>query len=104
MNTWHRGTSSGVLKACGVGALVVALGLPACGAGYVDYGGYDAEYVAPPVGVNSYPTYAYRGSTVYDVNGRYYAQRDGRWVHYRRPPPEVERWHYNRGSAERQRR
>jgi hypothetical protein len=90
-----------VLKACGVGAFVVALGLPACGAGYVD--SYDAEYASPPVGYNSYPTYAYRGAPVYDVDGRYYAQRNGRWMRYRHAPPEVERWHYDRGRAERQR-
>jgi hypothetical protein len=89
------------LEACGVGALVVALGLPACGGGYADTYGYDAEYVPPPVGVNSYPTYVYRGTTVYDVDGRYYAQRGGRWMHYRHAPVEVERWHNERGRAER---
>jgi hypothetical protein len=91
------------LAACGAGALVVALGVSGCGAGYADTYGYESDYVAPPVGVASYPSYTYRGAPVYDVDGRYYAQRDGRWMRYRHAPPEVERWHNERGRAERQR-
>jgi len=52
----------------------------------------------------SYPRYVYRGMPVYDVDGRFFAQRRGRWVTFRRTPPEVARWHGARGRAEWQRR
>jgi hypothetical protein len=99
--------SSPVFGMLGRAVLVVALGLPACGADYVDTGGYDAEYARPPVGVAAYPSYVYRGTTVYDADGQFYAQRDGHWVRYRHAPAEVARWHTDRergrGRAEPQR-
>jgi hypothetical protein len=86
--------------------LAFALGLSGCAGGYVEVGdGYDAEYVAAPVGIEAYPTYVYRGDTVYDVDGRFYARHRGRWVRYRHAPPELARWHgeHERGRAEHQR-
>jgi hypothetical protein len=105
MTTRHLYNSPRVLSAVGGLALAVTLGLTGCGSGYVDVGGYDAEYAPAPVGVEAYPTYPYRGETVYDVDGRYYARHEGRWVRYRQAPPEVARWHTDRyrGRAEHQR-
>ncbi|MCL2448224.1 MAG: hypothetical protein FWD17_04700 [Polyangiaceae bacterium] len=98
----HRNTSSCTFGACSVGILVAALGLPACGAGWGTADYYDPA--SPPLGVMSYPRYVYRGMPVYDVDGRFFAQRRGRWVTFRRTPPEVARWHGARGRAEWQRR
>jgi hypothetical protein len=83
----------------------LALALAACGTGYVGVDGYDAAYVqAPPPGIDAYPRYSFRDGYVYDVNGRYYHQHEGRWVAFRHEPPEVARARaYNRGVMERQR-
>jgi hypothetical protein len=104
MTTRHLYHSPRVLSGLGGLVLAVTVGLAGC-AGYVDVGGYDAEYAPVPVGVEAYPAYVYRGATVYDVDGRYYARHEGRWVRYRNAPPEVARWHSDRerGRAERQR-
>lgn len=82
----------------------LALSVVGCAGGYVDVGGYDAEYVAAPVGIEAYPHYVYGGEYVYDVNGRFYRHYNGRWVAYHHPPPEVARWHEaGHGRAEHQR-
>jgi hypothetical protein len=85
-----------------IGGTTLALALVGCG-GYVDVDGYDAAYASAPVGIESYPHYSYNGADVYDVDGHYYRQHEGRWVTYHRVPAEVSRWHDDRGRAERQR-
>lgn len=87
-------------------APALALGLAGCAGGYIDVDGYDAAYVeAAPVGIETYPRYAFRDGYVYDVNGRFYHQHNGRWVTYRTAPPEVARARaeHERGRALRQR-
>jgi hypothetical protein len=86
------------------GALAVTLVCGACGGAYVDAYGDEAAYVdAPPVAIESYPRYYYRGGYVYMVNGRVYRPYGNRWVVYRTPPAEV-RLHINeRGRTLRQR-
>src|SRR5689334_17723312 len=44
------------------------------------------EVDAVPVEVETYPSYTYRGSVVYLVDGRWYYRSSGRWVVYRTEP------------------
>jgi hypothetical protein len=53
--------------------------------------GYPAEYVAPPVGVETYPRYEFHDGYAYYGNGGWYHHHGDRWVHYRQAPPELER-------------
>jgi len=84
-------------------AAALALGVAGCGAGFVETDGYEATYVDAPPGIEAYPYYTYNGVAVYDVGGHYYYRHGARWARYRRVPPEVSRWHEERGRAERQR-
>ena len=52
--------------------------------------GYEASYVERPAEIERYPHYAYRGTTVYEINGRYYREHEGRWVVYRERPRDLE--------------
>ncbi len=59
--------------------------IPAC-VGYATVDGYDGEYVAAPVGIETYPQYRFADGYAYNVNGVYYHQHEGRWVRYREAP------------------
>ena len=64
------------------------LGTVACGAWFtVD--GYDAQYVERPAGWEGGRRWRHHGVDVYEVNGRYYRQHEGRWVVYRERPREL---------------
>lgn len=72
------------------------LGLALLQAGcYATAGGYaDVDYVeveTVPAHVEVYPSYYYRGRTVYLVDGRWYYRRGPRWVYYREEPAELHR-------------
>jgi hypothetical protein len=54
------------------------------------------ENAAPPQ-VESYPSFAYQGRPVYDVNGRFYVREGRGWAYYR-VPPEVF-WRYRLHEA-----
>jgi hypothetical protein len=93
---WHH-----VRALASVAAAALALSVVGCGGSYVDLQGGRAYYVNPPSGIEAFPRYAYGGAYVYDVNGRFYRQYNGRWVSYSHAPPEVQQWHdYQRGRAE----
>jgi hypothetical protein len=65
---------------------VSSLALTGCG-GYVGVATPTGAYVdAPPVDVEVYPRYEYRGGYIYNVHGHYYHHYRGRWVHYHRRP------------------
>jgi hypothetical protein len=52
----------------------------------------DEMVVAPaPVNVYAYPHTAYRGETVYYVDGRWYQRRGPRWAYYQHEPRELVR-------------
>lgn len=48
------------------------------------------EVTATPVRIERYPRYYYRGDYAYYVDGRWYYRDGGRWVVFRRAPPELE--------------
>lgn len=70
---------------------------------YADVDGYPAAYVdSPPIGIETYPRYAFHDGYVYDVRGRYYHQHNGHWAVYREAPREITHEHPE-GRAEHQR-
>jgi hypothetical protein len=75
---------------------LVALVLPSsfalgC-AGYATVDGYDGAYVdPPPPAVVVSPSYRFHHGYIYEGNGHYYHQHEGRWVAFRRLPPEAVR-------------
>ena len=44
----------------------------------------------PPVNIETYPRYEYRGSYVYNVNGRYYHRNGSRWMRFRDRPRDLD--------------
>jgi hypothetical protein len=56
--------------------------------------GPGAAYVetAPPVEIDTAPTYSYDGRTVYYVHDRWYTRDHGNWVYYRREPDTLYRY------------
>lgn len=66
----------------------LALGLSAC-AGWFTLDGYDYRYV-DTVSIEGRPHYVHNGVTVYEVNGRYYRQHNGRWMEYRERPRDLQ--------------
>jgi hypothetical protein len=78
---------------CGAGVLIFS---SAC-AGSASIDGYDGMYVeAAPPGIEAYPRYPFRDGYIYDVHGRWYHQRGGRWVAYAHRPREIARDHHRR--------
>jgi hypothetical protein len=71
-------------------ALVAPLlfGVVACGGWFVVDGGYHARWVARPV-IEGRPRWRYNTYTVYEVNGAYYREHEGRWIEYRERPREL---------------
>jgi hypothetical protein len=51
---------------------------------------------AAPPGIEAYPRYPFRDGYIYDVHGRWYHQRGGRWVAYAHRPREIARDHHRR--------
>ena len=43
----------------------------------------------PPVNIETYPRYEYRGSYVYNVDGRYYHRNGARWMRFRERPRDL---------------
>lgn len=60
--------------------------------------GADIYYTdQPPVNVETYPYYDYRGQPLYEVNGRYYGRHENRWYYYRERPRDLdERYRHER--------
>ena len=76
--------------------------------GYTEIDGYQARYVQqPPPGVEYFPRYPFHDGYVYDVQGRYYHDHNGRWAVYRTAPGEIRNQHPGvrdeRGRTEHQR-
>ena len=46
--------------------------------------------MTPPVNVETYPRYEYRGSYVYNVNGRYYHRNGNRWMRFNERPRDLD--------------
>ena len=44
----------------------------------------------PPVNIETYPRYEYRGSYVYNVNGRYYHRDGARWMRFHERPRDLD--------------
>ena len=44
----------------------------------------------PPVNIETYPRYEYRGGYVYNVNGRYYHRNGNRWMRYNERPRDLD--------------
>ncbi len=65
----------------------LALGAVACAA-TVTVDGYGAYYVDRPHW-EGHRRYAINGATVYEVDGRYYREHQGRWIVYRERPREL---------------
>jgi hypothetical protein len=63
------------------------LGLSACAA-TVTVDGYGAAYCDRPV-VEHARRWHHRGVVVYEVNGRYYREHEGRWIVYHERPREL---------------
>ena len=66
-----------------------------CGGAYVESDGTytTGAYVeepAPPVEIETYPRYYYRGDYVYDVNGRYYRHHGRHWYRYHQRPADLD--------------
>lgn len=73
---------------------LVALSLSSLGCYATASGGADVDYVeveTVPAHVEVYPSYYYRGRTVYFVEGRWYYRHGSRWAYYREEPPELHR-------------
>jgi len=80
--------------------MVPVLALAAGCTGYVTTpnGTADATYTTgaeiaddtPPVNIETYPRYEYRGTYVYNVNGRYYHRNGARWMRYRERPRDLD--------------
>jgi hypothetical protein len=67
--------------------LVLGLGVGACAA-TLTVDGYEATWVDRPA-VDRGHRWVYHGATVYEVDGRYYREHEGRWVVYRERPREL---------------
>jgi hypothetical protein len=71
-------------------ALAFTLGASACAAWFtVD--GYEVAYadVRP---TEAHRRWVHRGVAVYELDGHYYRQHEGRWVVYRERPRELEEY------------
>ena len=44
----------------------------------------------PPINIETYPRYEYRGSYVYNVNGRYYHRNGARWMRFHERPRDLD--------------
>jgi hypothetical protein len=76
-------------------ALVVVapllFGAVACGGWFGVDGSYHARWVARPA-YEGHPRYRWGNYTVYEVNGEYYREHEGRWIVYRERPRELVVW------------
>jgi hypothetical protein len=63
------------------------LGLSACAA-WVTVDGVDVRYVDRPV-IEGHRRWMHRGVVVYEVDGRFYREHQGRWIVYRERPVEL---------------
>jgi hypothetical protein len=81
-----------VAVASRLAVLVIPAGIAMGCTGYATVDGYDAMYVdPPPPALVAEPTYRVNDGYVYEGNGRYYHQHQGRWVAYRSLPREAVR-------------
>jgi len=77
-----------------------------CFGTYIDCDGEECEYADPPPPYEAHPRYAYRNTSVYYVNGRYYRRygNDHRWVAYRQRPKDLRHDGKHRDSDDRHER
>jgi hypothetical protein len=68
-------------------SVTLALGAAACAA-WVDADGVQVRYVGPVV-TTGHRHYVSRGVDVWEVDGHYYRQHNGRWAEYRERPVEL---------------
>ena len=68
-------------------AAPLAFGAVACAAS-LTVDGYGASYVERPRW-EGHRRYTMNGAVVYEVDGRYYREHEGRWVVYRERPREL---------------
>jgi hypothetical protein len=66
----------------------LALGAAACAA-ELTVDGYPVAYVERPILESHHRRYTHHGVTVYEVNGRYYREHNGRWIVYHERPREL---------------
>ncbi|APR82227.1 Hypothetical protein A7982_07576 [Minicystis rosea] len=83
--------------------VVLMLGAAGC-AGWISVDGYEAEYASAPAEIERYPRYSYRGTYVYEVQGRYYRRYGNRWVAYRSRPADLRHDHDEKHDRDRGRR
>jgi hypothetical protein len=69
-------------------ALPLMLGTVACHAWFSVDGTYHARWVDRPA-VEGRPRWRYRTYVVYEVDGAYYREHEGRWIVYRDRPREL---------------
>jgi hypothetical protein len=74
-------------------ALVAPLlfGAVACSGWFAVDGSYHARYVGRPA-YEGHARYRYGNYSVYEVNGEYYREHEGRWIQYRERPRELVVW------------
>lgn len=70
--------------------LPVALAVAAC-TSWFTVDGYEASWSDVPTDIERHPHYAYHGTNVYEVGGRYYRRYNDRWVVYREMPRDLKR-------------
>ncbi len=80
-------SSSLVLRAHALVAGAILATMSGCYAEATTSGGFDVEYVAPPVvEVEAYPHVYYAGHVVYLIHDHWYYRNGPRWVYYRTEP------------------
>ena len=65
------------------------LGLVAC-AGWFTVDGFECRYYDGNITVAGHRHFMHRGVDVYEVDGRYYRQHQGRWAEYRERPSDLQ--------------
>ena len=67
------------------------LGTVACAGWITVDGGYQARWVDRPV-VEGRPRWRHGNYVVYEVDGNYYREHEGRWIMYRSRPHDIVVW------------
>jgi hypothetical protein len=67
----------------------ISLSTAAC-AGWITVDGVQVAYVDTRPLIEGRPHYLHRGRVVYEIDGRYYREHEGRWVVYRERPIDLQ--------------
>src|SRR5262245_50631642 len=57
--------------------------------GYIKIDGLEATYTETPASYDHHPRWKHKGVRVYEIDGRYYREYNGRWVVYRERPADL---------------